>query len=351
MKTNCINCQNPNPKHDMKTCCRKCADEYKTKINSWTRDCLYCKTSFTTRKSNKKSLCSEECRKLWAALPENIESRIKKCNEAIKEKFGVANVFQLEEVKNKSKKKKLEKYGDENYNNGSKAVITKRELYGDDYYTNMLEAQKVKTFIKKYGVDHPLKLDEFKDKQKATVQEKYGVDNVSQNEEVKSKRTDTILERYGVENASQSEEIKQKKKDTSMENFGVDHHLKDYNRLQKHLMISYKVHKYKETELTYQGSYEYYFLECLEKRGLLNQVANGGSFEYEFLGQKHMYHTDFFFIGQHIEIKSGWTYDGNGTNLSLKELNHTKWDAVTAAGASIRVLKSKKEILEYINYL
>lgn len=348
MKTECINCGQITPKNGMKMCSRKCADEQRVKKNSWTRDCQYCKIPFTTRNSNKNILCSEDCRKKWQSLPENIENRIQLAKNAIKEKFGVDNVFQLDNIKEKSKKKKIEKYGDENYNNGKKAVETKRELYGEDYYTNMLEAQKVQTFIKKYGVDHPLKLDEFKNKQKATVQEKYGVDNVSQNEDVKSKRTDTIQERYGVDNASQSEEIKQKKKDTSMKNFGVDHHLKDYNLLQKHLMISYKVHKYKETELTYQGSYEYHFLECLEKRGLLNQVTNGGSFEYEFLGQKHMYHTDFFFRGQHIEIKSGWTYDGNGTNLLLKELNHTKWGAVTAVGALIKVLKSKREISEFI---
>ncbi len=351
MKTNCLNCNTPNPKNGMKTCSRKCADEYKTKMNSSTRECLYCKQEFTVRNSNKKVICSEDCRKKWAALPENIESRIKSSKEAIIEKYGVDNVFELEEIKKLSKESKKEKYGDENYNNGKKAVDTKRKLYGEDYYTNMLEAQKVKTFIRKYGVDHPLKLDEFKDKQRATVKEKYGVDNVSQNEEVKAKRTDTIMDRYGVENASQSQEIKDKKKETSLKNFGVDHHLKDYNRLQKHLMISYKVNKYEDTELTYQGSYEYCFLELMDKRGLLNGVSNGGSFDYEFLGQKHVYHTDFVYKGQHIEIKSGWTYDGNGTNMPLKELNHAKWGSVTASGKILLVFKSKEEIRKFVNSL
>lgn len=48
-----------------------------------------------------------------------IEKRTKK---AIKEKFGVENVFQLDSIKEKSKKTKKRKYGNKNYNNKEKNI-------------------------------------------------------------------------------------------------------------------------------------------------------------------------------------------------------------------------------------
>jgi len=54
MKTNCLICKKENPKHGMKTCCRKCADELK-KINSReTRSCLFCGEKFEVRKKDER---------------------------------------------------------------------------------------------------------------------------------------------------------------------------------------------------------------------------------------------------------------------------------------------------------
>jgi len=347
MKNKCLNCENIVPKHGMKTCSRKCADEQKTKQNSWNRKCLECQIDFTTRNSDKKVLCSEECRKNWVSRPENINDRIEKSKEAIKEKFGVDNVFQLDVIKTKSKETKKEIYGDENYNNGQQGVKTKKEKYGEDYYHKLMEERK-EIFIEKYGVSHHLKLQEFKDKQKKTVQERYGVDYVSQNTDIKNKRDATIKEIYGVDNISQNEDIKKKKAETSFKNFGVTHHLKDYNRLQKHLKISYKIKEYKDTKLNYQGSYELYFLELMEAGNKLKEVQDGHSFKYEFAGINHTYHTDYFVRGENIEIKSGWTYNNNGVNDILEAINHVKWESVLKSGEKIRILKSKQEILDYV---
>lgn len=343
----CVNCENECPKHGMKTCSRKCADEYKSKQNSWTRNCVECQTEFKTRNSNKKLLCSEACRKVWSSRPENVEFRIKTAKAAIKEKFGVDNVFQLEDIKTKSKATKKKLYGDENYNNSTVQIKTTQERHGENYFKDLHLLSKA-AMQKEYGVDHPLKIQKFIDKQKKTNLEKYGVENVSQNEEVQQKRVDTMMDLYGVENMSQIPESKIKCKETSLKNFGVTHHLKDYNRLQKHLKISYKVKEYKDTKLNYQGSYELYFLELMEAGGKLKEVNDGHSFKYEFIGQKHTYHTDYFVRGENIEIKSGWTYNNNGANEILEAINYAKWHSVSDAGAILRVLKSKTEILEYV---
>lgn len=343
MKTNCLFCGNENPKHGMKTCSRKCADELK-KINSREkRICLYCKNEFEIRKKDTKQLCSEDCRRKWQQLPENIDKRIELSKVAIKEKFGVDNVFQLEKIKEKSKKVKKEKYGDENYNNSEKMISTKKKKYGEGYLKQSAKDIKNK-MVKKYGVDHPLKIDKFKNKLKQTVVKKYGVSNISQLQETKDKVKITTKEHYGVDNASQNKEIKEKKKQTSIKNYGVSHHLKDYGLFQKHLKAQYKILQYKNTELYYQGTYELYFLEEMEKIGKLNEIQNGKSYNYVFDGEEHVYHSDFFYNGENIEIKSGWTYNNNGKNKKLEEINKTKWKSVTDSGDKIRVLLSKQQI-------
>lgn len=347
MKTNCLYCGNENPKHGMKTCSRKCTDELK-KINSREkRLCLFCKNDFEVRKKDTKQICSEKCRKNWAALPKNINLRINASKDAVKEKFGVENVFQLKSIKDKSKETKLEKYGDENYNNKAQQVITLKENNGDDYYVKLSKMRKEIT-LKKHGVEHHLQLPEFLDKMKQTNIERYGVENVSQLQEFKDKRTDTIIEKFGVENASQNKEIKQKKKNTSMKKFGVSHHLKDHDMFQKHQKAQYKILEYKNTGLYYNGSYEKYFLELLEEKGLLNEVKAGQSFEYEWKGEKHTYHTDFTFRGRQIEIKSGWTYNKNDTDIELQSLNEAKWLSVRNVGVNLVILIDKREITGFI---
>ena len=349
-KSNCDNCGNKNPKLGMKTCCRKCADELKKKKSREIRECIHCGFSFEVRKKDKKKLCSEECRKDWASLPENVKSRISSSKKAVKEKYGVDNVFYLDEFQEKGRNTRKEKYGDENYHNSDKKVETLTKKYGENYFKELQKKLKEK-FLKEHGVEHHLQLDEFKDKMKQTNLEKYGVENVSQVDEFKEKRKKTMIELYGVENASQNEDIKQKKKDTSMKNFGVSHHLKDYDMLQKHFKAQFKVKRYKDTELHYQGSYELYFLELMEDKGLLEGVSNGRSYNYEFMGKKHVYHTDFVYDGKDIEIKSGWTYNKNGKDQLLQEINETKWQSVIDSKEEIIVLIDKVKISEFLDYL
>lgn len=331
-------------------CSRKCADEIK-KINSREiRNCLFCESEFEVRKKDKKKLCSDECNRKWSKFPENIKFRTDASKKAVKEKYGVDNVFQLDEIKYKSKETKKEKYGDENYNNSQKQIKTLYDNNGDDYFSNLAIYRKEK-FLKEYGVEHHLQLDEFKDKMKQTNLKKYGVENVSQLEEFKERRKETMIELYGVENISKNEEIKQKKKDTSMRNFGVEHHLKDGEMFQKHFKAQFKMFKYKETELHYQGSYEKLFLELMEDKGLLGEVLNGDTFEYVLENKTHSYHVDFKFKGKQIEIKSGWTYNKNGKDLELQNINDTKWQSVRDSGLEFCALIDKSEIKGFIKAL
>lgn len=135
--------------------------------------CSFCGEEFETSKSQytkslkNKGVCCKKCRK-------------KKFEKVCEEKYGVKNVFMLEEIKQKSKQ----------------------------------------TFLEKYGVESPMLSSEIKEKIKNTNLEKYGVEYASSSEIVKEKRKNTNLERYGCEIISKSEKIKEKIKRTNLEKYG-----------------------------------------------------------------------------------------------------------------------------------
>ena len=348
MKSNCLVCKKENPKHGMKTCCRKCADELK-KINSREiRICLHCGREFEIRKKNKRQLCSEKCRREWQQMPENVEKRITLSKVAVKKKFGIDNVFQLESVKEKSKSTKKEIYGDENYNNFEKMLDTKKQKYGEIYLKDWYKNTE-KVLQKKYGVSHGLQIDKFLKKKIKTTLSRYGVENISQLDSTKEKVRKTTMKNYGVENASQNNKIKEKKKQTSLGNFGVSHHLKDYEMFQKHLKAQYKILEYKNSGINYQGSYELYFLEKMEEKNKLSEIQDGKSYNYVYDNNEHVYHTDFFYNGNNIEIKSGWTYNKNGKDKKLEEINKAKWKSVVDSGDKIIILLSKQQIELFVD--
>ena len=68
------------------------------------------------------------------------------------------------------------------------------------------------TNIKKYGVEFPLQLKEFKQKAENTTLKNFGVKCSLQSEEVKEKSKITLKNKYGAENYQQSEKAKNNKK-------------------------------------------------------------------------------------------------------------------------------------------
>lgn len=203
-------------------------------------------------------VCSEECR----------IQRIKNTNV---DKYGCENVFQNEEIKQKSKETLMEKYGVEHYSQTDdfkkqfrstmeekyggiglasrelkeKAVQTNQERYGcsfpmenEEVKNKSLQTQEEKyggvgfgskiinekitdTMIEKYGVDHSSKNEELKNKAMSTMIEKYGGVGTA-SPEIRQKIESTNLERYGVENPIKNEEIRDKLKQTVKDKYGVD---------------------------------------------------------------------------------------------------------------------------------
>lgn len=106
---------------------------------------------------------------------------------------------------------------------------------------------------------------------------------------------------------------------------------------------------YKDTTINYQGSYEYEFLEKLEQRHGLDwvksNVKRGPSIWYNDPkdGVKRLYISDFLIDNTIYEIKSRWTWDRNGTNEVLENMNKEKLNECVRQGYKVILVLNKQE--------
>lgn len=99
---------------------------------------------------------------------------------------------------------------------------------GGTYYCKKCVNLRFKeTILSKYGVEHPLKLEEVKDRIRKTNIEKYGVEYPSQNEEIKNKSKESCLTNYGVDSFMKTDIFREKSKVTLIEKYGVDSPIKN----------------------------------------------------------------------------------------------------------------------------
>ena len=138
-----------------------------------------------------------------------------------------------------------------------------------------LEKQKV-TMLAKYGVDHPSKSKEIKNKIVNTFIKKYGVDNPAKSQEIKDKQKQTNLEKYGVEYIIHNKESKEKMCKTMFEKYGVFYPLQNLEIAEKSSHNSYNVKKFTFPSgniVNYQG-YEHFALKELIKKYDENDILN-----------------------------------------------------------------------------
>jgi hypothetical protein len=191
------------------------------------------------------------------------------------EKYGVENRYQREDIKEKSKQ-------------------TKKERYGNEYYLNRDKAKQ--TCLEHFGVENPLKSPKIILKIKQTVKEKYGVENVFQSEKIKEKCKQTSLKHFGVEYPSQNSEI----------------HLKQQKS-------GFKLKQFKNTNIYYRGSYELDFLNKYYDK--YPDITNAKSIKYIFEKKSHHYFPDFYIpsLNLIIEIKYSYYAKRDKNKIKAKE--------------------------------
>ena len=156
--------------------------------------------------------------------------------------FSKQTAEQRKAKSDKAKHTKLERYGDENYNNPdkfketnlkrygvenpmsnadirSKAEQTKVKRYGSATYNNRQQAAE--TCLQRYGVDNAAKSEQAKEKSRKTNFERRGVEYSFQSEDVKQKTKETVRRKYGVDHVMQSDEVQQVRKQRSLLKHGV----------------------------------------------------------------------------------------------------------------------------------
>jgi len=260
--------------------------------------------------------CSSKC-----AYEKNIITNNKR--------FGVDNFTKTEEYNKKTKKTKKEKYGNENYTNIEKQKQTNLKKYGYNTFikTDIFKEKKKQTMINKYGVEYPLQSPIIKEKWTKTNITKYGtkyplqspiIKNKSKETKIKKynnehynnriKFKNTILELYGVDNPMKDNMIKNKVYQTIKEKYGVNHHMHLEEIITKVFKSGYKIHKYNNTNIYYQGTYKKDFLD---KYYNLLDIKRGKPIEYYYGNNKHIYYPDFFIseFNLIVEIKSSHWYN------------------------------------------
>ena len=162
--------------------------------------------------------------KVFSISEEEHKKLIQKSQEMSWElKYGVKNPYQLEKVKEKMKKTKLERYGDENFNNLEKCKKTKLKKYGSENYVNIEKMKQ--TNLEKYGVENVYQSKEIIKKCKQTCLERYGDEKFRNSLKIKQ----TKLERYGDENFNNRD----KAKETNLEKYGTDSYSKTEDFIEK----------------------------------------------------------------------------------------------------------------------
>lgn len=213
---------------------------------------------------------------------------------------------------------------------------------------NNWNQEKVNITVKeRYNVENVSFLDNVKEKISNSNKENYK----NNKKEIVNKFKETCLERFGVESFSQTDLFIEKSKIKYLETIGVDHPSKTLkfrndsslrmikNNSEFDFTNCYKVKKFKDTELTYQSSYEYHFLEYCERNNIFDKVKNGNI--YDFLPEESDYGfrtiTDYSIGDLEIEIKSSYILEKQGGY----DVIDIKKSAVERAGKKFLLILNK----------
>jgi len=159
-------------------------------------------------------------------------------------------------------------------------------------------------------------------KRENTNIELYGVKNCFQNEEMKETSKETMLERYGVDHNMKTEKCKSDRKETYIKNWGFDNPTKNRSIFKKALNSGKKIKYFNNTDLYYQGTYEFDFLEKFYNK---IEIINGLSIPYMFKNKEKIYHSDFFIPNKNliVEIKSTYWYECQ-LDMNISKIEYTK---------------------------
>jgi hypothetical protein len=255
------------------------------------------------------------------------------CKTILLKKYDVStNIFQSNEIKQKSKKTKKERYGDENFNNQKKYK---------------------QTCLKHFGVDNPSKSDEIKNKKIQTSLKNYGVEYPWQTRLIKEKVENIMITKYGVKNAFLLDICIKRSKEKMLELYNCEYGFQSNIIQNKIFRNSFKIkeYKFKSGRITYVLGYENIMLDILIKSEINeNDILTNldcPKIKWKDENEKEHYHIpDIFLKSQNkiIEVKSEWTSQEKYLkNILLKQ----KYAKEAGYFYEIKVIDKKTKSIKY----
>ena len=229
------------------------------------------------------------------------KQRLKNYKESIMNKYGVENINQLQEIKDKKIINCLNKYGVKNINQ-------LQEIKDKIKNTNKLK------YIEKHNNLPPVPIID----KKQVIFEKYGTHDYRNSDYIKNKIKQTVLERYGVDHISKSIEVQSIKRQNCMNKYGVEFPIQHPEFSEKASKNSYLMKEYvlPSGKIIKVQGYEPFALkdiiniDKINENDIITGCKNVPTIWYNDLqGNKHRHFVDIFIPSQNkcLEVKSSWT--------------------------------------------
>lgn len=261
--------------------------------------CLHCNRSETkliSIKTGYYKFCSNKC---------SANSNFKKNNmkNTCQEKYGIDNVYQSEECKQKIKATCVERYDETHHMKNNKILQKRRD-----------------TNLEKYGESEVLAVKEIRVKIEETNLQRYGNANIGKVPEVRQKIKATCEEKYNGPAPICSEEIKEKLRNTFFIRYDVNAAMQHPVFLLKQQNSAFKLKNYilpNGSIINVQGYEPQYLDWYFKNKGKVEDIEYDMTkipvIHYLFKEKKAVYFPDFYIKSTNtiVEVKSTYTYEAD----------------------------------------
>lgn len=232
------------------------------------------------------------------------------------EKYGVDNVFKLQEFQDAAEDKREALYGAKyTLQNGSALADDARNTYMEhmsnaDFKDAVMEKRRA-TCIERYGVESYQQTQECKDKMRQTCMERYGVPFWQQLPEFRQRVSEQTRAAYACEETANAR--REKCIATSLERYGVEYYVQtdEFRKLQSGRMLDPDYQQHITSTKRENGTLNTSSEEKMFYDMLLNIYASD-DVECQYYDERYPFACDFYIKSRDlfIELNISWTHGG-----------------------------------------
>lgn len=210
-----------------------------------------------------------------------------------------------------------------------KATVLKRYGVENVSQSKEIKNKKIQTCLRNFGVEWPMQSESIMDKSKATLMDKFGVPHIMMCEEGRELYRKGINDKYGCNCVFQSEAIKSKIRKTNIRKYGVPapSQNKEIYKKQQISMKKFKEYVLPSGKIIKIKGYEPQFLDHIFTNNLLteNEIQYEAlSIDYAFNNRTRKYYPDFFIPKYNLVVEIKSSYVLNELDLKGEQEQKTK---------------------------